>query len=67
MQVLGAAQVRKSEPLKATECACPSTAFAQDSFSVAQNRPICFQLQFLQFKKRQTVRQTATGNGSVPS
>ena len=43
--------MRKSEPLRATECACPSTAFAQDSYSVAQNRPICLQLLFLHFKK----------------
>ncbi len=51
MQAPGWAQVRKREPLRTTESACPSTAFAQDSFSVAQNRPICLQLLFLHFKK----------------
>lgn len=51
MQVPGGAQVRKSEPPRATENTCPATAFAQDCFSVAQNRPICFQLLLLHFKK----------------
>lgn len=50
MQAPGRALVRKIEPLRATECAHPSTAFAQDSSSFAQNCPNCFLLLFLQLK-----------------
>ena len=51
MQAPGRARVRNSEPLRATECTHPSTAFAQDSSNVAQIRPTCFQVVFLHFKK----------------